>query len=342
VPTNAGAVASSGAAKGRHLYQRRLSVIFSRCPRVQGSHGGLRPPLLYCCANACRRKNDFCDAQTHARPRAAGVSPPWLGHTIAVPENANVAASGNGVAGSGARPRAAGVSPPWAWVTHLQRRFRKVAGDCRQCAHERQRIRINRYHGGLTPPALVLLRERLPAKKRFLRCTNARDHRSGGREPAVGVGNALAKGASAKSRETAGGVLTNAGAFALSGAAGGRLLYQRRLCVIFSRCPRVQGSHGGLTPPALVLRCTNARTLVGEKTIFAMHKRTLTRAAGISGGGFAWAPAGRRGDSVVIRRVQRVGGGASRFRARTCGRCGATSPRQMAGPAVASRSASRF
>jgi hypothetical protein len=29
------------------------------------------------------------------------------------------------------------------------------------------------YHGGLTPPALVLRCERLPAKKRFLRCTNA-------------------------------------------------------------------------------------------------------------------------------------------------------------------------
>jgi hypothetical protein len=29
--------------------------------------GGLRPPLLCCSANVCRRKNDFCDAQTHAQ-----------------------------------------------------------------------------------------------------------------------------------------------------------------------------------------------------------------------------------------------------------------------------------
>jgi hypothetical protein len=45
--------------------------------------GGLRPPLLCCDANVCRRKNDFCDAQTHIRPRAAGVSPPWFGFALA-------------------------------------------------------------------------------------------------------------------------------------------------------------------------------------------------------------------------------------------------------------------
>jgi hypothetical protein len=41
-------------------------------------------------------------------------------------------------------------------------------------------------HGWLTPPALVLQCERLPAKKRFLRCTNAHPTKSGGRQPAVG------------------------------------------------------------------------------------------------------------------------------------------------------------
>ncbi len=29
--------------------------------------GSLRPPLLCCDANVCRRKNDFCDAQTHRK-----------------------------------------------------------------------------------------------------------------------------------------------------------------------------------------------------------------------------------------------------------------------------------
>jgi hypothetical protein len=36
-------------------------------------------------------------------------------------------------------------------------------------------------------------------------------------------------------------------------------------------------NHGGLTPPALGAE----RTFAGEKTIFAMHERTFTRAAGV-------------------------------------------------------------
>jgi hypothetical protein len=44
--------------------------------------------------------------------------------------------------------------------------------------------RVHWRHGGLTPPALVLVCGRLPAKQRFLRCTNDIDQ-SGGRQPAV-------------------------------------------------------------------------------------------------------------------------------------------------------------
>jgi hypothetical protein len=47
--------------------------------------------------------------------------------------------------------------------------------------------RVHWRHGGLTPPALVLRCERLPAKQRFLRCTNAHSTKSGGRQPAVVV-----------------------------------------------------------------------------------------------------------------------------------------------------------
>jgi hypothetical protein len=46
--------------------------------RVHWRHGGPTPPLLCFGANVCRRNNDFCDAQTHIRPRAAGVSPQWF------------------------------------------------------------------------------------------------------------------------------------------------------------------------------------------------------------------------------------------------------------------------
>jgi hypothetical protein len=97
--------------------------------------------------------------------------------------------------------RAAGVSPPWAWVTHLQRRFRKVAGDCRQCAHERRCSRVQRCRKG---PTLV------PAP-------TFRDFQS------------------------------------LSSRAG---------------FPR-----GAYAPRS----CIAARTLADEKTIFAMHKRTLAQ-----------------------------------------------------------------
>jgi hypothetical protein len=69
--------------------------------------------------------------------------------------------------------------------------------------------------------------------------------KSGGRQPAVGVGNALAK-ALPQSRGGPPTVYVRiAVAFASNGAAKVRLFYQRRLCVIFSRCARVQGSHGG-------------------------------------------------------------------------------------------------
>ena len=49
-----------------------------RWSRTSEPTGGLRPPLLCCGANVCRRKNDFSDARTHIQPRAAGVSPPWM------------------------------------------------------------------------------------------------------------------------------------------------------------------------------------------------------------------------------------------------------------------------
>jgi hypothetical protein len=62
-------------------------------------------------------------------------------------------------------PGAAGVSPPWVCKPRLQfqcdefRRFEFASAGC--------------VPRGLTPPALVLVCGRLPAKKRCLRCTNA-------------------------------------------------------------------------------------------------------------------------------------------------------------------------
>jgi hypothetical protein len=146
------------------------------------------------------------------------------------------------------RTKSGGFQPAVVGETHLQERFRKVAGDCRQYAHERRCSRSSEPTGGLRPP-LLLQCERLSAKKRFLRCTNARsqERRVSARR---GFGKLVCVDASALVRLTADGVW------------GDR------------HCIRVNRYHGGLTPPALVA----VRTFVGEKTIFAMHKRTLTSA----------------------------------------------------------------
>jgi hypothetical protein len=165
VLTNVGAVASSGAAKGRLLYQRRLSVIFNRCPRVQGSHGGL------------------------------------------------------------------------------------------------------------TPPALVLLRERLSAKKRFLRTLVTCGDKSGGRQPAVGVGNALATALPLTHGRPPRVRVPIAGAVALivtTGADAPRSCVARmHVCWGFTISGAgALANHGGLTPPLLV--CT--RVCASGKSLFCRHR----------------------------------------------------------------------
>jgi hypothetical protein len=164
--------------------------------------------------------------------RAAGVSPPWSGHTIAVPREANVVQRG-----ANTRPRATVVSPPW------------VLGKCT--------------------------------------CRNA----------------------AAKSRETAIGVLTNAGAVEVASPRGAYAPAPRTWVVRDCVGVVAERTHGGLTPPAP--DCTNVRrcrqmfatrktccdyprgayaprscvrvqTSAGEITIFAIHERTSTRAAGVS------------------------------------------------------------
>jgi hypothetical protein len=51
-----------------------------RCIRVSSCHGGLTPPALVLqCANVCRRKNDFCDAQTHGAHKERRASEPAVG-----------------------------------------------------------------------------------------------------------------------------------------------------------------------------------------------------------------------------------------------------------------------
>jgi hypothetical protein len=123
------------------------------------------------------------------------------------------------------------------------------APDCRN------RVRIPRtYHGGLTPPALVSWRGHPPVKKRFVRCTNIHPARSGGRQPAVDVGNTLAQ--------------TRA-----------RLSARPPMVCGDRHCIRVQRHHGGLTPPALVLRCERPPA---KKRFVRCTNARRKRAAGVS------------------------------------------------------------
>jgi hypothetical protein len=133
---------------------RWISAFRVRIPNT--SHGGLRPPLLRCRANVYRRKTIFA-MQKRICARAAGVSPPWSGEPSAVPRKPR-----NVRRPCDAGPRAAGVSPSWVCTRW------SVAHGVRQitCKH------VSRTTRSLRPP-LLLQCERLSAKKRFLRCTNA-------------------------------------------------------------------------------------------------------------------------------------------------------------------------
>jgi hypothetical protein len=146
-------------------------------------------------------------------------------------------------------------------------------------------------------------------------------HKSGGREPAVGVSNAIAiadafvqRPASARRwsetrvatathwistfrvriPSTSHGGLTppapgcthagrcrKAVAICNTGPSSSNSSRRRRISSQLCGCDlqRRFVSHGGLTPPALTLQCER---LSAKKTIFAMHERTLTRAAGVS------------------------------------------------------------
>ena len=154
--------------------------------RISRSHrmhptGGLRPPLLCCSANVCRRKAIFAmhKRASDQERRASARRGSWYRRCTAKIEHRS-ATDERTFTG------AAGVSPPWCGkhvcvdTSAIVRRTADGVRAGRRC------IRGNSYHGGLTPPALASLCARLPTKKRFLRCTYAHPIRSGGREPAVG------------------------------------------------------------------------------------------------------------------------------------------------------------
>jgi hypothetical protein len=252
-----------------------------RCKRVLGTTAGLRQPLLV--ARRSLQKSG-CDLQHRAKqqqqqpPQAHFVADMRLrfATVFCFPRGAyaprsccraNVCRRKNDfgdarthIHKSGGRQPAVGVRE-----ARLQERFRKVAGDCRRRAHERRWSRSSEPRGAYAPRSWCSAN--VCRRKNDL--CDARTHirRSAGPQPAVGMSNAVAiadafvqRPASAACRsETTVATAT------------------RWISAFRDRIPST--SHGGLTPPALTLQ---SERLSAKKTIFAMHERRFTRAAGVS------------------------------------------------------------
>ncbi len=169
--------------------------------------------------------------------RAAGVSPPWLGKR-ACRAIRFVFDERTHLDKSGGRQPAVGLQTASAtalrWISALQ-------------------VCISRtFHGGLTPPALVLVYGRPPAKNDFFDAQTHVRLKSGGRQPAV-VGETRLQGDSLRVRRTNARRPRAAG---VSPPCCRKTYLQRRAIfaqrLTFARCKQPH-DHGGLTSPALVL-----------------------------------------------------------------------------------------
>jgi hypothetical protein len=222
---------------------RTLSQLRSR------TTGGLRPSRS--CVARIRVCWRFTVSGARALPNHGGLTPPLLAvHAFVHRESRHFAGTRSRI-----QTGAAGVSPPWVAETHLQGRYRKRAGDCRRWAGAGGRYcnrggrgsvgsvpsnwgwhceRASANHGGLTPPALGCTCVCASRKSSFHRHRFAHSNRSGGRQPAVVCGNAFAR--------------------AIPQTCGRPWPARWRMSV-----QSLSPIHGGLTPPALVLReCTPA------------------------------------------------------------------------------------
>jgi hypothetical protein len=138
----------------------------SRAHARSAFHGGLTPPALDCCTTVRPWKTAFCDAQTHIRLRAAGVSPPWFVNGVCNCNATNFRVSRSHArsalhggltppaldcctivrpwktafcdAQTHIRSRAAGVSPPWFAIPTLYRENRVWFRDRRTDNEERR------------------------------------------------------------------------------------------------------------------------------------------------------------------------------------------------------------
>ncbi len=178
-----------------------------RCTTYTHRSGGRQPSVVHGTAPA--RECDFCDARTHVH-QERGASVP-RGSRNRTGKGVRLLPWTNAHA-----PGAGGVSPPWLAVTHVQGLRANVGAiadrapaisDAVAVLHPRQHPRRadtrrswlgesppacawrfplharSPNHGGLTPAALASECERLPAKLRLLRWTNAHAQERGASAP---------------------------------------------------------------------------------------------------------------------------------------------------------------
>jgi hypothetical protein len=302
---------------------------------IRSPRGAYAPPAPGCtvpvrrrkrqprCAPNFAAKSDIRAAQTHVRPRAAGVSPPWFAepHLQVERDEFRHLDFACGVhATGGLRPpllvaqcrfagendyraahrtslqkatfalhkrtftRAAGVSPPWFSEPHLQverDEFRRLDRACgvhpterlrpplvAACATYRVRYAFPIRNGGCVPRGAYAPRSwsGMRALRRIVRIPAASSTgtslRSGTRPARMRIPSAD----SIRSPQLA---------HAIRSWLRMRTLLQMCDSGRRKRC----FSTGGLRPPLLLLI---RRASAGRMTIFAMNKRTFTRAAGVS------------------------------------------------------------
>jgi|GEM_PF-2174547 len=170
--------------------------------------------LLWFTSFACRAKTDVYGAQTHLSETRSG------GRQSAV-----------------------------VWESHLQERFRKVAGECRRGAANAGAVAVAKPRGlTRTAPVHVV---RLPSKNRRLRCTNAS---FGNQERRASVRRGVEIALARTVPQSRGRVPTGC-------------------CE--RRCSRRSETTVGLCPPLLF-----ARLPADGIATFPMHERTCTRSGG--------------------------------------------------------------
>jgi hypothetical protein len=108
------------------------------------------------------KNNDIRGAQTHVRKSGGRQPAVGVSNAVAI---ANAFVQRRARQPAVGRQMRIGRHERYSWADPDRRRCVCVDGRC-NCVYRR--------HGGLTPPALVLECEGLPAKQRFLQCTNAR------------------------------------------------------------------------------------------------------------------------------------------------------------------------